>query len=448
MKPRQCHDDGSQDLFRNRLDNIINPRHELVRLAAEIDWQRFNEAFEPLFTDIGNPALPTRLMVGLQILKYMHGLSDPEVTARWIENPYYQHFCGEIYFAHEAPFDRSSMTRWRQRLGEEKLAELIKESLAVAHRTGALKPRDTLRVTVDTTVQPKNIAFPTDAKLLYTSLKRLGRLARHHGVTLRQSYVRVGKLALIKAQRYAHAKQFKRHRREVRFLTTRLGRVIRDIRRKIDGDGAMEEAFSTELSQATRLRHQKRRQETLKIYSCHAPETECIGKGKAAKPYEFGCKVSIATTNARAAGGMFVLHAKALHGNPYDGHTLAGVVEELTDWVGARPERIYVDKGYVGHKLKAPLAVYRSGQKRGVTFQIKRELRRRSAIEPVIGHVKSEHRLERNYLKGRDGDCINAVLAAAGFNFKRLAAWLRAIVCQWLARLTICACLTPPENCS
>lgn len=437
MKPRQRHDDGSQDLFRSRLDNIINPHHELVRLAAAIDWPRFDDAFEPLFGDTGNPALPTRLMVGLQILKYMYGLSDPEVTARWVENPYYQHFCGEIYFVHEAPFDRSSMTRWRQRLGDGALDELIKESLTVAHRTGALKPQDVRRVTVDTTVQPNNIAFPTDAKLLYTSIVRLVRLARRHGVKLRQSYVRVGKVAQIKAQRYAHAKQFKRQRREARFLRTRLGRVIRDIGRKIDGNERLEEAFATELAQATRFRHQKRRQQGVKIYSCHAPQTECIGKGKAAKPYEFGCKVSITTTNKRAAGGMFVLHAKALHGNPYDGHTLAPVIEELTEWTGVRPERIYVDKGYVGHKLTAPLAVYRSGQRRGVTPQIKRELKRRSAVEPIIGHVKSAHRMDRNYLKGRQGDRINAVLAAAGFNFKQLATWLSFIVLRCFAIITI-----------
>ncbi len=164
MKPKQQTDEGGQDLFRSRLDNIINPRHELVRLAAAIDWHRFDEAFAPLFCDVGNPALATRLMVGVQILKYMYGLSDPQVHECWVENPYYQHFCGEIYFQHEAPFDRSSMTRWRQRLGEEKLIELIKESLATAERTGALATKDVRRVTVDTTVQPKNVAFPTDAR--------------------------------------------------------------------------------------------------------------------------------------------------------------------------------------------------------------------------------------------------------------------------------------------
>lgn len=428
MKPKERFDDGAEDLFRHRLLNIINPRHELVRLAEAIDWSRFDESFGTVYTDKGRPALPTRLMVGLNILKYMYGLSDPEVSERWVENPYYQHFCGEIFFQHEAPFDRSSMTRWRQRLGEEKLAELIKESLSTAHRTGALRVKDVKRVTVDTTVQPKNIAFPTDAKLLYTSIIRLGALARRHRVKLRQSYVRVGKLALIKAQRYAHAKQFKRHRKQVKFLAVRLGRIIRDIRRKIEGNEEREAAFTGELAMAVRLRLQKRRQEGPKLYSLHAPETECIGKGKAHKPYEFGCKVSITTTNAKAPGGMFVLHAKALHGNPYDGHTLRTVIEELTDWIGVEPERAYVDKGYVGHDAPKPGRVFRSGQKRGVHGQIKRELRRRSAVEPVIGHLKQEHRMDRNYLKAREGDRINAVLAAAGYNFRRIAQWLKALL--------------------
>lgn len=435
MHPKDRDDDG-EDLFRSRLENIINPRHELVKLASAIDWRRFDAAFGAVYTDKGRPALPTRLMAGLNILKYMYGLSDPEVCARWVENPYYQFFCGEIYFCHDAPFDRSSMTRWRQRLGEDKLAELIKESLAAAEREGALRLKDVRRVTVDTTVQPKNIAFPTDAKLLYTAIVRLGRLCRRHGIGLRQSYVRVGKKALILAQRYAHAKQFKRHRRQVKFLNIRLGRMIRDVRRKIGDEGALADVFEPELSLAGRLRRQKKRQDDAKVYSLHAPEVECIGKGKAHKPYEFGCKVSIATTNAKSPGGMFILHAKAFHGAPYDGHTLKAVVEELTEWVGVAPERIYVDKGYRGHDAPKPLRVFRSGQKRGVHGQIKRELRRRAAVEPVIGHLKEGHRLGRNYLKGRDGDRINAILAAAGLNFLRLAQWLRHLSIKILAALS------------
>jgi|APFEC2959095136_1045048.scaffolds.fasta_scaffold01399_1 IS5 family transposase len=203
------------------------------------------------------------------------------------------------------------------------------------------------------------------------------------------------------AGRYAHAKQFNRHRRQLRLLRTRLGRLIRDIRRKIAGRDDVEAAFETALSRASQIRSQQQRQRGWKLYSFHAPETECIGKGKASAPYEFGVKVSVVTTNARAPGGQFVLHAKALPGNPYDGHTLRAVIEDTQRLTGREIERVYVDKGYRGHDAPHPRRVFISGQKRGVFGAIKRELRRRSAIEPVIGHMKAEGHLGRCYLKGR-----------------------------------------------
>lgn len=425
MSPKEDRDASAGDLFRARLETLIDAKHELVKLAGAIDWARFDEAFGGLYRDGGRPALPTRLMAGLAILKFMAGLSDEQLTAQWVENPYYQFFTGEIFFQHRARFDRSSMTRWRQRLGDRKLEELLKESLSAARRAGAIRPKDVRRVIVDTTVQPANVAHPTDARLLYTSIVRLCALARRHGVVLRQSYVRVGKRALIMAQRYAHAEQFRRHKREVKFLNVRLGRLVCDIRRKTSADEAARAAFENELAMAVRLRLQQRRQDGQKLYSLHAPHTECIGKGKAHKPYEFGCKISLVTTNAKAPGGMFVLHAAALHGAPYDGHTPGPAIEALARLTGAEPERIYVDKGYQGHAHPEKHRVFRSGQKRGVHGAVKRELRRRSAIEPVIGHIKAEHRMGRNYLKGRNGDRANAILAAAGYNFRRLARWLR-----------------------
>ncbi len=197
----------------------------------------------------------------------------------------------------------------------------------LAHEAGALRTKDLKRVTVDTTVQPKAISFPTDAKLLHAAIRGLARLARKHGVKLRQSYQRIAKRAAMMAGRYAHAKQFKRHHRELRFLRSRLGRIIRDIGRKIEGQPALEEAFAAALSRASQIRPQQQRQRGWKLYSFHAPEVECIGKGKARAPYEFGVKASIVTTNARAPGGQFVLHATALPGNPYDGHTLGAVID-------------------------------------------------------------------------------------------------------------------------
>jgi IS5 family transposase len=357
-------------------------------------------------------------MAGLSILKHTHNLSDEELCARWVENPYYQLFCGEEFFRHTLSFDRSSLTRWRQRMGEEKLVALIQESLNAATRTGAAKPSDFAKVIVDTTVQPKAVAFPTDAKLMHRARERLVRLARKHGVTLRQSYARVGKHALIAYQRYAHAKQFKRANRALRSVRTYLGRVLRDIGRKTGDDANLRRIFAEPLSLAVRVRHQRQNQRGRKVYSLHAPEVECIGKGKAHRPCEFGVKVSVATTVNRSKGGQFIAHVKALPGNPYDGHTLETVIPEMETQIGANLARIVADRGYRGHNAPPghKLKVYISQQKRGLTEAIKRELRRRSAVEPVIGHAKNEHRMGRNFLKGSHGDAANAVLAAAGYN--------------------------------
>ena len=300
---------------------------------------------------------------------------------------------------------------------------LVQESLSVAHRTGALATTDLERVVVDTTVQPKAIAHPTDARLCYRALEKLVALAQRNDVPLRQSYRRVAKRAAIMVGRYTHAHQFKRARRELKFLRIRLGRVIRDIRRKIAGDESLKERFADLLALAVRVRFQDHRQRGPKVYALHAPEVECIGKGKARAPYEFGCKVSIATPATKPKGGQFVLHAKALHGNPFDGHTLGPVIAELEQLTGIETRRIHVDKGYRGHNHPEKFRVWISGQVRRVTKPIRREMKRRAAVEPVIGHTKAEHRMGRNYLKGRDGDRINAVLAAAGYNFSLLLRW-------------------------
>jgi transposase, IS5 family len=189
---------GQNDLFRARLDQIVDMGHSLAKLASAIDSRFLETQFGAVYSDgAGHPPLPTRLMAGLAILKSTHDLSDGELCARWVENPHFQLFCGEEFFQHKTPFDRSSLTRWRQRMGEEKLVALIQESLATATRTGAAKPSDFSRVIVDTTVQPKAVAFPTDPKLMHRARERLVRLAKKTGVPLRRSYERVGKHALI-----------------------------------------------------------------------------------------------------------------------------------------------------------------------------------------------------------------------------------------------------------
>jgi transposase, IS5 family len=427
MRPRERRDMGEQDLFRSRLDQIIDMNHALAKLARTVDWQFLEGRFGEAYTgDAGHPPLPTRLMAGLAILKHTYDLSDEVLCERWIENPYYQYFCGEEFFQHRLVFDRSSLTRWRNRMGEERLQALLQESLAAATKTVAIKPSELSRVIVDTTVQPKNVMFPTDARLLNRAREKLVRLAKSRGVALRQSYARVGKIALIQHQRYAHAKQFKRAKKMLKTLRTYLGRIIRAIGRKIEGDVGHEAAFARLLLLARRVREQQQRQRGPKVYSQHAPEVECIGKGKAHRPYEFRVKVFVATTISHAKGGQFVTHVKALPGNPHDGHTLATVIPDMEALVGNTLERLLADKGYRGHSAPPDykFKVFISGQKRGVTPKIKRELRCRSAVEPVIGHLKEEHRMGRNYLWHRRGDATNAVLAAAGYNFRRLIRWL------------------------
>jgi len=236
--------------------------------------------------------------------------------------------------------------------------------------------------------------------------------------------VRVSKRTLVQVGRYRHAKQMKRAKKSQKKLKTYLGRVVRDIRRQINESSSLQEIFSQPLQKAHRILTQTKKTKD-KLYSWHAPEVECIGKGKADKPYEFGCKVSLTTTVNPAPAGHFVLHTAALHGRPYDGHTLKPMMEAMEAWTGIEPKRIYVDKGYRGHDYPNKLRVFKSGQKRSITKAIKRELKRRSVIEPIIGHVKHEHRLNRNYLSGLVGDKVNALLAATGYNFRLILNWLR-----------------------
>ena len=337
MQSRHSDLPETDDLFRARLDQIINMRHELVALADKIDWATLEEKQSPLFSTTGRPSIPSRLITGLHLLKAIHNLSDEVVCARWVENPYFQYFCGETFFQHEFPIELSSMTHWRQRVGEEFCQALIQESLRVAFQCKALKTKHLQRVVVDTTVQPKAVTFPTDVKLRYKALTALTQLAKVHGVSLRQSYARVAKKAVMMSERYRHARQMKRARKQEKFVQTRLGRVMRGIVRKTSDDPQLQTLFSEPLRKAY-IAFKQQKNSAIKLYSWHAPEVECIGKGKTDKPYEFGCKVSITTHINRAPAGYFVLHAQALHGRPYDGHTLREVLENQIKQLGIEPE--------------------------------------------------------------------------------------------------------------
>ncbi|MCH8135837.1 MAG: IS5 family transposase [Proteobacteria bacterium] len=426
MKPKSPPDSPTDDLFRHRLENLIDTRHELIKLSELIDWEHFDTQWGDAFCEHGRPAIATRLIAGLHYLKHTYRLSDEQVVMRWRENPYWQYFCGETYFQHELPLNPSSLTRWRQRLGDAGMELLLSATINAAIASKAVKYRDLQRVTVDTTVQEKAIAFPTDSRLYNRARERLVRLAKAHGVPLRQSYVRVGPRLLFKNNRYGHARQLRRQRRTTRKLKTVLGRVYRDIERRLaEQPASVQAAFAEPMALTKRLlvqlRHDKK-----KLYALHAPEVECIAKGKAHKRYEFGVKVSIATTNR----SNLVVGAQSLPGNPYDGHTLSGALAQVERLTGVRPKRCFVDLGYRGHDV-TDVDVFKARQKRGVTKSIYRELKRRNAIEPIIGHMKHDGLMHRNHLQGTQGDAINVILCGAGQNIRLILRYLRRLRFFW-----------------
>ncbi|WP_108807207.1 IS5 family transposase, partial [Xanthomonas fragariae] len=344
----------ADELFRSRLENQIDLRHPLARLSQRMPWTALEQALSSRLPATqaggGRPALPVRLIAGLLYLKHAYDLSDEAVCERWLENPYWQFFTGEVVFQTRLPCDASSLTRWRQRLGEAGMEELLAHTINAAHAMQAVDARELSRVIVDTTVQEKAIAYPTDSRLLEVARKKLVLLAKRYGIGLRQSYARQGPALSRKADRYAHARQFKRMRRILRRQRTVLGRVLRDIERKLDQvEPGVRERIAVWLERTQRL-YTQRPKDKQKLYALHAPEVECIGKGKARQAYEFGVKVGIAVT---ACKGL-VVGARSFPGNPYDGDTLAEQLEQtrgLLQDVSVEPTVAIVDLGDRGREV-------------------------------------------------------------------------------------------------
>ncbi|MFA3919323.1 IS5 family transposase [Ruegeria hyattellae] len=430
MKPRKPPPD-QDDLLRARLVEMIDMRHELVKLEGLIDWDVFEREWLGFFpSHTGRPATSPRLVAGLLYLQHVYALSDEAVVAGWAENPYWQHFSGETFFQHRLPLDPSSMTRWRKRIGEEGVEWMLTQTIDAGKRAGAVKGNDLKRVTVDTTVMEKNIAHPTDARLYETARRKLVGLAHEAGVSLRQNYNRLAPRIASQVGRYAHARQFKRMRKALRRLKGYTGRVLRDVGRQLDKvqEGALKARLVEMIALVNRLLAQKPKDKK-KLYSLHEPAVDCISKGKAHKRYEFGTKVSVATTNR----GGFVVGMRALPGNPYDGHTLDEALEQVEILTDQKPEFAFVDRGYRGHGVQN-VKVFISGARRGVTRTIAKLLRRRSAIEPMIGHMKNDGRLTRSTLKGTEGDALFAVLCGCGHNIRMILRHLRAVL-HYLIRL-------------
>ena len=418
MKPQKSpqSEPTTLQLFQARLDNQINLDHPLCQLAHNIQWQRFEEAYAPLYCeDNGAPGLPTRLMVGLEYLKYTYNLSDEELVMRWLENPYWQYFCGETHFQTDFPLHPTSLIKWRKRIGTEQLKLLLEETIRIATEKKFVSETDLSRVIVDTTVQEKNITFPTDAKLLSRAIVKLAECSLKHKIKLRQSYAHKAKRMLRKACGYAAAHQFNRLNESVQTLKNWLGRVLRDIERK-RGNTVLSTNFVQLIERAEKVRLQEKNTPN-KIYSLHESEVQCIGKGKARVRYEFGQKAAIVITNK----GNWIVNVEDCGNNPYDGHTLAKSISGAEKITKVSVSEANVDRGYRGHDYKGDAAIRIAGSSnKGLSPSELKRKRRRSAIEPVIGHLKSDHRLDRCYLKGRAGDALNLVGSAVGFNTRKL----------------------------
>lgn len=406
-------------LFKVFLKDIISASHPMIRLADSIDWKSFEDGLAGVFcAGNGRPSCSVRLMIGLHYLKYMSDLSDRDVLDEWVENPYWQYFCGGEFFEHEAPIDSSSMTNWRKYLSEGGAEKLLEESIRSGLRTKIIRPKDIQKVNADTTVQEKHVRFPTDARLYDRMREKLVRKAKASGIVLRQSYEKVGKRILRRQSAYAHATQMKRAAKETRKLKNILGRVIRDIQRK--SSAGMDSGLGKLLEIGSRLFKQKR-DDRQKIYSVHEPQAECISKGKIHKKYEFGCKAGIVTSS----DSSWILGAMAFHGNPYDGHTLDQALKQVEKLTGLSPERAFCDLGYRKHNYQGPCDVQIVNRHRKtIPAALRKYWKRRSAIEPVIGHVKEDYRMNRNRLKGTLGDKINVLMASAALNMSKI---LRAI---------------------
>ncbi len=415
---------------------MINPKHPLVKLANVIDWEEIERSFAAHFqATTGRPALSPRLVAGLLYLQHAYDCSDEAIVNTWIENPYVQYFTGETYFQTEAPMDSSSLTRWRKRIGEEGVETLLMVSIDAARKIGMMKASSVDRIIVDTTVMPKAIAHPTDSRLLEKSRQHLVKLAQDNGIALRQNYNREAPRLAAQIGRYAHAKQYKRMKKSLRTLRTRVGRVHREVSRKMDQIPTdIRPKAETLLNRVHRVLMQKPKDKN-KLYALHAPEVECISKGKARTPYEFGVKVTVATTLKEG----IVVGMRSMPGNPWDSHTLAETIEQVSILTDRTPKIAIVDKGYQGVAVPKT-QILRSGQKRGVTKALQRMIKRRSAIEPTIGHMKTDGRLGRNPLKGAIGDALHAVLCGAGHNIrlllKKLALFFAHIWWQLLSAIS------------
>lgn len=409
------------EMFKIPIKHFIQEHHELVLLSKKIEWSQLESSLEPFYcTDNGRPGVPIRTIAGIILLRRMFNESDESVLERWVENPYWQYFCGEVYFQHEPPFDRTELIKFRRRIGEKGSEQILRMTVLLFPK----KEVQEKEVLIDTTVQEKNITYPTDVKLQKRVIEQCRKIARKEGVELRQTYTRELKQLMIDQRFHNHPKRRKKALAAARRIKVIAGRILRDLERKLDAPrkarhGGLFDIFNRILTQEKNSAN--------KIYSIHQPHVKCIAKGKEAKKYEFGNKSSIVKTKKSG----IIVGAMAFTENVYDGDTLEPQLDQTTRITGSKPRIGIVDRGYRGRKnvngtrivipSKLPASANHYQKQK-----IRNQFRARAGIEPIIGHLKQDHRMSRNYLLDEVGDVVNTLLAAAGFNLRKMLQRLKA----------------------
>jgi IS5 family transposase len=416
MRPKPLKQQPQDQLFKNRLCDELNPEHELIRLGKVIPWDQIQADVEPLFTEgQSRPPLPAQLAIGLMILQHLYNVSDEEVVRVWVENPYWQAFCGYEFLQWEFPAHPTSLTRWRQRLGPEGLEQVLKVSIGVALKTKTVTATELEKAIADTTVMPKAITHPNDAKLIQRIIERIVKASDRAGIALKRTFTRVSKRALQDYQRLMHGKRTKKAQRPLRRLRRYLSKILKDLDPHLES--CPRDLFK-EMVVGARLLIQEKEGKN-KIYSCHEPQVSCIAKGKAHKPYEFGAKACLVVTEKTGLALTLTTHV----GSPYDGHLLEEALCKAEGVTGIEIKRVLVDLGFRGHEVTNKQVLI--SRTKGLIPSLKKALKRRQAIEPWIGHMKSDGKLGRCYLKGPTGDKIHGLLVAIAHNFRTILRKLR-----------------------
>ena len=404
------------ELFRPMLVDFIDDKHELVLLSEKIDWDYFEKEFSPLYSKTGNPSHPIRFMVGCLLLKHLYNLGDETLASAWIMNPYMQHFCGRVFFEHQFPCDPSNFVHFRKRIGEKGIEKIFSYSV----RMHDAKTSTSNFVLSDTTVQENNTTFPTDAKLCKKVIDYCNKIAENEGIKQRQRYTKVSKQLVRNTYNGKHPKRAKLARKSQRQLKTIAMRLIRELERNFTAE--QQEFYRESMELYTKAVTQKRNN-TDKVYSLHKPFTRCIAKGKAHKQYEFGNKVGLVTTSNK--GKKIILGIKAFLQTPYDGHTIEPLLEQMETGGQQLPKELVYDRGGKGKSEIKGVKISIPGvpRKTDTAYQKhtkRKKFRTRAAIEPIIGHLKTDFRLAQNYFLGETGPQINALLSATAWNMKKM----------------------------